>query len=207
MKYEICRIDYQFSSAVSQDSDFRCLTEIDGDIIVYGEDDSEDERLAGKVKYFLLNGWKTTIIPEAMLDLLANTAHFMGHIYDRSGCQFRKKIQNLFQFGTINPGILILDRVELLPEFRGNGWFGDILEDGIEWFGHSVSLLALKAFPLQFEFTADPENPSGWQKEMSLATFNHDEKKARQRLEHYYAQSGFIKIDASGIMVKPLDNL
>lgn len=167
---EIWSVNYQARSIQGND-ETRWITTITGDIIAC--DDDGEERLAGRVKYYRIhandamdNGYR----PEDILDLTSNTAHFLGTIFNSGGCFFRRKIQNLFDAEILNSDLLLVDRIEILPPFRGKNFFLQVINDGIRCIGGQVELIALKAFPLQFELPSEDEEYIRWQ-EKWLTTF------------------------------------
>ncbi|ENY4946532.1 hypothetical protein [Citrobacter farmeri] len=201
---EIWSVNYQARSILGND-ETRWITTITGDIIAC--DDDGEERLAGRVKYYRIhandamdNGYR----PEDILDLTSNTAHFLGTIFNSGGCFFRRKIQNLFDAEILNSDLLLVDRIEILPPFRGKNFFLQVINDGIRCIGGQVELIALKAFPLQFELPSEDEEYIRWQEKMANDLFCQDQKKALRRLTHYYQKMGFIKVSDTGVMVKPV---
>ena len=201
---EISSITYKFTSMPSG-YEMKYLTEIEGDI--FANDADGIEYLAGKVKYVFINADEAIddgFSPEELLDLQSNTAHFMGNIYNKKGYCFRRKILNLYNHAIFSSNLLILDRIELLPAYRGRNWFTEILDDGIRHFGFRADLIALKAFPLQFEANSQSENIIEWRNKMAIKLLSQDEKKSFRRLESYYKKFGFIKVSNYGIMVRTL---
>jgi len=204
---EISYINYRFISIPGNDV-MRYVTEIEGDIFACDNDGTE--HLVGKVKYVSIDAndaLDNGISPEYLLDIQSNTSHFMGELYNRSGCYFRRKIQNLFISETLNTNLLIVDRIEILPFFRGRSWFSKIINDGIRFFGFKAELIVLKAFPLQFEINTERKDLIEWQTKMSIDKLCSDEKTAFRKIERFYRGAGFVKISNSGIMIKPIEQI
>lgn len=204
---EIWSVNYQVRSILGNDES-RWITKITGDIIA--SDDDGEERLAGRVKYYRIhandamdNGYR----PEDILDLTSNTAHFLGTIFDNGGCYFRRKIQNLFDTEIFNSDLFLVDRIEILPPFRGKNVFLQVINDGIRCVGGQAELIALKAFPLQFEVPSEDEEHLRWQEKMAYDLLCQDQKKALRQLRRYYQKMGFIKISDTGVIVKPVVQL
>lgn len=197
----ISSIDYRFKSYLFDDP-IKYLTEIQGDVIAI--DHNDQEVIGAKVKYYLLNLEDNEYgNANDLLDLYSNTSAFIGHIYKKDG-SFKTCIQNLSEYELYNSNILILDRIEILPSFRGKGLTKIIIENGIQHFGTNVSLLALKSFPLQFEYHLSEEAPSEWQSEMEIQRLNQNEREASIQLTRYYKSLGFIKLRGDNIMIKIL---
>lgn len=76
-----------------------------------------------------------------------------------------------------NFNLLILDRVELLPRYRGNSSGLIVLRSLIERFGAGAGVVGMKPFPLQFEPKAS--NDSKWRRRLKLEEFPSDIKDLR----------------------------
>ena len=196
-------IIYTQNSCLFEDEPARFVTKIQGDVILLNEFD--EEIVAGKVKYFFINTMAVDCGPDYLLDLVSNTEPFIGEIYRPNSFEFKKKIENLSEFGIYNTNLLILDRLEILPEFRGNDYSRRIIDDGIKNFGSNAGLMALKAFPLQLEYHDENKLQDDWNKRMNIDRTDKDEKKAFTKLISYYRKLGFKKINKNNIMVKPIE--
>ncbi|WP_233965810.1 hypothetical protein [Pectobacterium polaris] len=194
MEKDLSKISYYFNSYPLDGEVEKYLTEINGEI--YINNDEYQDILIGKVKYFLMDLHSAEFLDaDSLLDTYSNTSAFMGSIYHTDGYSFRKKIKNLTSQELYNPNILILDRIEILAKYRGFNFTQMIIEDGIRFFGNNVSLIVLKAFPLQLEYKDEKEKISLWKKEMHLNDLEKKEKEAFRKLSNYYKKLGFIKID------------
>lgn len=203
MTQMLSSIVYTQTSCLLEDEPAQFVTEIDGDAILLNEYD--EDIIVGKVKYFFIDTMASDFGPDYLLDLVSNTAPFIGEIYRHNSFEFKKKIENLFEFGIYNSNLLILDRLEVLPEFRGNDYARRIIDDGIKTFGSNAGLMALKAFPLQLEYHDENKLQDEWDKNMNMGTFETDEKKAFKKLISFYNQLGFRKISSENIMVKLIE--
>ncbi len=91
---------------------------------------------------------------------------------------------------------LIVDRLEIAPEYRGNSYGEIIISDAIEKFGQRVGIIAVKPFPLQFENilgeqTRASEDDRQWHLSMQLEKLDSNRKKAFAKLQSYYQSLGF----------------
>ncbi|WP_445441292.1 hypothetical protein [Citrobacter portucalensis] len=139
-------VNYQVRSILGND-ETRWITTITGDIIA--NDDDGEERLAGKVKYYQIHAndaMDNEYRPEDILDLTSNTAHFLGAIFDKGGCYFRRKIQNLFDTEIFNSDLLLVDSIEILPPFRGRNFFYRLLTTGYAVLAARLSSLPPRYF-------------------------------------------------------------
>lgn len=203
MTQMLTSIVYTQTSCLFEDEPAQFVTKIDGDVILLNEYD--EDVIVGKVKYFFINTMASDFAPDYLLDLVSNTDPFIGEIYRPNSFEFKKKIENLSEFGIYNSNLLILDRLEILPEFRGNDYSRRIIDDGIKTFGSNAGLMVLKAFPLQLEYHDENKLQDDWDKKMNIDTFEKDEKKAFTKLINHYRKLGFKKINNNNIMVKPIE--
>src|SRR5205085_12479330 len=93
--------------------------------------------------------------------------------------------------------LLILDRLEILPEYRGRRLGLACLYRCIQQFWHGAGLVVLKPFPLQFENNG---HKSEWRESLELGKFGKYLKSSRSKLEKYYATLGFEKLPRTEIM-------
>ena len=123
--------------------------------------------------------------PLEVLDSVnAAVAHFCDLVTPGAGV-YRRQLQRIS--GDVLGSLLIVDRIVLDRKFRGRRLGLEVIEiacQRFEW----CSLVALKAFPVQWEGRAD-EGP---------ARFARDQK----RLVAYYNQAGFQAIAAGGLMAR-----
>ena len=105
--------------------------------------------------------------------------------------------------------LLTIQRMEVLPAYRGEGLGRVLMEELIFTFGRGASLIALKAHPLQYETVAghvmwSPWGPD-WYEKMALTPGNTADFVAeRKQLMGYYGRTGFTALDRNdGLMVMP----
>jgi hypothetical protein len=95
--------------------------------------------------------------------------------------------------------LLIVDRIEILPEFRGNNIGLECLRRCLQQYAHGCGVVALKCFPLQFE-GAELDDPA-WRRKMQMGKLSKDHKRSLAKLKKYYASLGFKIIPGTDIMV------
>jgi GNAT superfamily N-acetyltransferase len=99
------------------------------------------------------------------------------------------ELTRLFK-GDIWPGnVLIFDRLEILPEFRGHNLGLVVMRRLIERFGAGAGVVAIKPFPLQRECARD--EGAGWRQKMRLGDFDKDFRRAAPKLRRHYGKLGF----------------
>ena len=93
---------------------------------------------------------------------------------------------------------LILDRIEILPGFRGYNLGLAVMRRLIERFGADGGIVAIKPFPIQRELTGQEEDE--WRQKMRLADFEQSLPRATARLRRHYAQLGFKFVKGTPFM-------
>lgn len=101
------------------------------------------------------------------------------------------------------PNLLILDRLEILPRYRGRGFGLQALKGMMHWFQAGAGMVAMKPFPLQSE--ASSRQPSDPPDLMELHKFPAHHTQARTKLRRYYAQLGFKLVTRTDFMVRRVD--
>ena len=103
--------------------------------------------------------------------------------------------------------LLILSRLEIIADFRGKGITEQFMED-IKNFGGQTELLALKAFPLQFEAGYREQDFEGedldWSNSLELDGFAKDLNQAQLSLMKFYEKYGFKRFKDTTLMTKKI---
>lgn len=187
--YLSLRISFDFSGS----EEMAGITKFHIDI--YKDDEIGEIPLIGKMIAYKFDRNQISDILE-VLDYSGETAPFM-ELFDDS--YFKDKVLKAAHSDDIFANLLILSRLEILPEYRGRNYAGDIFNLIDKSIG-SDCLTAMIAFPLQFEGKGDPElSPAeafgrNWREKMSLESFLQDEKTAVKKLTGYYRKFGFTKV-------------
>lgn len=95
--------------------------------------------------------------------------------------------------------VLIINRVELLAQFRGYAIGILAMRALIQRFSAGAAVVAIKPFPLQFE-SYKPEERDTWQAQLSLEEFSSNEHTATVRLRKHYSRLGFRKLPRTPFM-------
>jgi GNAT superfamily N-acetyltransferase len=128
-------------------------------------------------------------------DAHGQTVHDYGCVlFDFRRGELKRTIDDQFGgIGAIN--VLILDKIEVLPEHRGHGvglaaacCFLDTFEGG-------CGLAVCEPYPMQFKETTP--HHSEWCKKMGVESFVADEKRAVAKLRAYWSRLGLQRIRGS----------
>jgi hypothetical protein len=114
---------------------------------------------------------------------------------------FSERLLKLLEYEIWNSNLLILDRIEILPRYRGGGAGLLILIGLIERFGAGAGVIAMKPFPLQFE-DKQPHNSSAWAKRLRLEDLPRNEKMSKEKLKQYYGKLGFVGMKSTPFMFR-----
>lgn len=112
-------------------------------------------------------------------------------IYDFKKDNFSEVTEEYFD--TTFMDLLIVSRLEILPQYRGNDIGKYAIKDLYNNFISGCGLVALKCFPLQLESSVlerDASTPK-WNKDMQFESLETDEEQSNYKLLAYYTSMGF----------------
>lgn len=194
----------EFSSSVTLDNedDDSYLTEISG-LVVRTNPYSERRRRAGKLRLFyvdLMKGMVDGISALDILDTRSETVDFYTVLFDPRTDDFKRSIYQIAGEEIYSHNLLILDRLEILPAYRGRGLGLACLYRCMRQYWHGCGLVAIKCFPLQFELKeALPDK--GWARRMEMGELGRGLAPCREKLMSYYARLGFVRVGKSEFMI------
>jgi len=194
-------VSFNSSASVDEGPDNYLIT-VEGKILCL--DDSDEERVAGKLRIFFadLDGAADAgHDPLYILDMQAGTAPFYATLFDPETNDFKKGVYRLAGGDIFSRDLLILDRLEILPAYRGNRLGLACLYRCIQQYWHGCGLVALKCFPLQFEVHTDRPNTDGWRQKMEMEGLGTELRSCQLKLEKYYGLLGFKKVGRTEFMI------
>jgi hypothetical protein len=178
------------------------MHEVSGKILC-GTLEDEKDRTAGRFRLYYADfesarnhGYNAFQI----LDTYQHTYEFARSILC-SNQPFSERLLKLLEYDIWNFNLLILDRIEILPAYRGGGAGLLILIGLIERFGAGAGVIALKPFPLQFE-EKQPHNSSAWAKRLRLEDLPRNERMSKEKLKQYYGKLGFVEMKSTPFMFR-----
>jgi GNAT superfamily N-acetyltransferase len=189
--------------------------ESNGELVVYLDtDDHADDngRRAGTTRLFVLNAdaaEKDDVDLCELLDRRSETAAFISLIGEEPG-NFSAGVYRLLNEEVIFcRNLLLLDRLEILPEFRGQELGLKFMKAAITRFGLGCRLAVLKPFPLQFEgkMGTVPVGRSGQvvRRPPAARTAAAKLRSGTEKLMKYYARAGFVALSGSELMILDLE--
>ncbi len=187
---------YTFNNEDPTDELYRYVTTFEIEIKAYHSflyDESKDKiELAGKVKFRIIhggaalnNGISIMEIMDIERDLIGN----YGSIYEEEHYDFVEELNDHY-FGLESLDLGIIERMEILPTYRGLGFGKLMIQDLYHRF--SVGLFVVKVFPLQLEAgIKEKKRRNEWQQKMEYDNLETDYEKAHYTLLGYYQKLGF----------------
>lgn len=181
--------------------------EITGRVVTHDDDDKET--LIGKFRVFyidadtVLNGGYCSYFE--MMDSRSETIGYYEHLYGGEQGSVSAELEELLDGPPSNQNALILDRLEILPEYRHKRYGLIVLRRLIERFGSGVGIVAMKPFPLQCE-ASWREDVDEWRQRMKLDDFQKDETRSTAKLRWYYAALGFKRLPNTEFMFLSTDS-
>jgi GNAT superfamily N-acetyltransferase len=119
-------------------------------------------------------------------------------LFDKA--EWRKRVRK--KFDPRSADLLILDRIELQPEYRGQGVGLLAVRCVIEMFGLRCGLVACKPYPLQFE------GSNKWTPPAQVSGTTKSLREARRKLRRYWACAGFKRVPGTMLYaLEPQRNL
>lgn len=152
-----------------------------------------------------------------VFDEYQKTFDYMAALYDMRGVNkrdpsFKKKVLEVIncEHFVLSSNLMIIDWVEIYPEFRGRNFSNLAMETMIRKFGRGMEMVALCAMPLQFiESRVLDEHSTkqniDWLKSrerLKLNEFSSDKKKSKEKLASHYGEIGFERVTGTDYMVK-----
>lgn len=211
------RIQFEMDTSLPQDNmtPEEYVTYISGKIEIYNEM-KDDFVLAGKIQlYFcdMLSAYDNHCSLFDVMDSHSSTLEeFFTILYNPSTEELRTSISKLLNLdeSDCDKNILIFDRIELLPEYRGLGITKRVINHSIKLFSNQCNLIVLQCFPLQLSTKEQEKEIQNieWHKSLQLDILEKDKKKATKSLSNYYKSLGFISIPRTNFMLikNPFNN-
>jgi GNAT superfamily N-acetyltransferase len=184
----------------------RCLTpytepddyilEILGDITC--NDDNGSDTIAGTVKGYIIQLDRIINDGESLFDACdahSQTVHdYSCVLFDFRRHGLKRAIERQFRLDGAGD-ILILDKIEVLPAYRGRGLGLAAACSFLDTFETGSCLAVGEPYPLQFK-EMTPKHAE-WCKKMGVESFVAEENRAVAKLRAYWSRLGFRRIRGS----------
>lgn len=131
----------------------------------------------------------------------SSTPEYFEPIFGANVPDFSDVVESISAGGADGCNLLILDRVEILPKFRGRYAGLQVLRHMMVRFSAGAGVIALKAFPLQFESAPPSRAEMAWRQRLALDGFVPDMGLSTAKLQCYYEKLGFRALPDSAFMI------
>lgn len=139
-----------------------------------------------------------------IFDCKSDTFDYYSAIFDIDTDGPSDELLRLFKDDVYFGNVLIIDRLEIRPEFRSHNIGLVVMRRLIERFGAGASIVAIKPFPLQRERFSDEANE--WRRGLKLADLDKNLRRATAKLRRHYAKLGFKAMKNTPFMFRRTDD-
>lgn len=199
--------EIRYTSTVNFEDDIDAyFTEINGELLCHVSEEDESPVTAGRIQayYIDISGAESEGYSHYdLFDLLHEGNECYHLLFDAQSDEWDDAFLEAFD-ETVERNVLLLQRLEVLPGFRGGRLGLAAIHRTIQQFGHGCGYVVLKPVPLQIEPIRSASDES-WRTEMALEQFPTDIEAGVRRLRAYYGLLGFQLIPDSEWMAINLD--
>lgn len=184
-------IKYSFESSLGATENYRYKQTIIGKIMLQDETGQDLEEI-GRIyadKLLLSTGMNNGWAPYTVFDTEQYLMDLGSVIWDFEEQDFVKPLLKFFEHGLIEPDVLYLHTIEILPAYRGMQIGEHAMKDADNNFEHGCGLIVTGCLPLQH--TGWGAIDKEWQKKMRYHLFENGKRKAKERVIDYLKRTGF----------------
>jgi len=202
-------VKYEITKSLGRDDPYpdesEWLIEINAQIFIYLE--FEGVIQVGRCRFYYVDAdealERSHCGPWRLLDIDSATEYFRV-IYNDDTCCFTSEVEEVLDESFISNNLFVIDRVEVISEYRGNGLARMAIEDAISLFARRAEVIALKAYPLQFEAGRhiNDDIDKEWSEKVGLNDLTTDQELAQQKIIGLYTSMGFRAVGSGGILVR-----
>ncbi|MFL9670428.1 hypothetical protein WIX39_026095 [Variovorax sp. AB1(2024)] len=196
-------LDYSHTTLIDDEEPNRYHRCIDGQVRLCADEDFEHRTTIGQFSVIIIDVESAMNEQERVFDVFdcSTTTIDYFSLYDQ-GMGFIPEVTKVLKGGERwSPNMLILDRLEILPEHRGKRYGLHALRWMQFHFGTGCGIVAMKPFPLQFEYKMKTEAGQAEFARLELDKFTGEQQAAVRKLRAYYRQAGFARVPGMEFMV------
>ena len=192
------RIDFEVRLSDSGDDAEDSILRYRGKIRVL--DEVDNETFAGRIDASVIDVDSGTSSYHAILDVTADFAQYTPLI-SREGDDFSKAVYRASKLdGLSSPNLLILEELEILPDFRGQALGLQVIDRVTRRLGSGCGITAMLPHPLQAH--AKVHDSSRFNQDMQYGAFDQDLDTGIAKLKKHYAKAGFVSLKGTPLMVR-----
>lgn len=176
---------------------------IDGQVQIGDDDDDELRTTVGNFSVIVIDVEAAITEGECMFDVFDCSSKTVDYfsLYGE-GMEFVPEVVKALKGGERwSPNMLVLDRLEILPEHRGRRYGLEALRWMQFHFGTGCGIVVMKPFPLQFESGARTSDGKEAFAKLGLGDFTDNKDAATRKLRTYYRQAGFVHVPGTEFMI------
>lgn len=160
--------------------------------------DPNFEEVAGKgsAGLYLVERAQKYKEPDVLMQSFMESNQFQVYkeFFDPNTTNLNEKYENLVFECQMNSNILVINKIEVLPEFRGKGIFKRVINLLRHFFYGCYGIEATTAIPVQLSDTFNYElEQTPWRQEMQYGKFSQDPKVARKAVKILMEKSQYCR--------------
>lgn len=203
------RIQFEMATSLPQDNMIpeEYVTYISGKIEIYNEI-KDDFVLAGKIQLYYCDMLSACINGCSLFEVMdghsATLEEFFAILYNPTTEEMKPFVSELLdiEIDECDKNILIFNRIEILPDYRGHGITKQVVNHCIRLFSNNCNVISLQCYPLQLSKLDEEDiDDIQWHNSLQLDKLEQDKKKAQKSLSSYYKGLGFIRIPRTNFML------
>ena len=194
-------LSWESCSSVFAGEPNECVYEYAGDVL--NEEESGKQTRIGKFRAYYIDVERSMNERMSLSDVLdahsQETFDYFDDIFGENSPEFSDAVDQLLNSEIFQTNLLILDRLELLPSYRGYLLGLKIMAHMITRFSPGAGVVAIKPYPLQLEDTDASDDE--WRSKLLLDEFQSEEISTTEALINYYGKLGFEVLPETPYMV------
>lgn len=184
--------EYRIASYLGDQDSYRFLQTIEGELKI-SDDMGNCIKTIGKLigkKLLLSEAINYNLDIESIFDNESHTFEIGELIYNFADQDWSENIRDKYDDQIQENNLLILSRIEILPEYQKQGIGKKWIKDFYLNFIQGCGLMVLKVFPLQYESNHTLGRDKNWCDEMGYEKMNKNEDSFESLLQ-FYLKVGF----------------
>ncbi len=188
------RVDFEVSISQHEGDPSDFITVYDGDIIGMMDDDSE--RKIGKLIVYMVERGRVLNDGVSLFDVMdcldGDSCDCFANLFDHETEELKPQVERMLSGNRVfHNDMMLIERLELNPEYRGLGLGKEIALKAIQKLGANCRVITCLPAPLQFTGLGPKDNkPKG-------------KRSAQQKVREFWEGVGFARISRSGYYIWP----
>ena len=188
------RVDFAVSLSEHEGGSSDFITVYEGDIIGMADDDSEQK--IGTLILYMVEAGRAMNESVSLFDVMdcldGDSCDCFANLFDPATEQLKPEVEELISENRATQwDIMLIERLELVPEYRGHGLGKSVALRAIQKFGENCGVITCVPVPLQFSgLGPSDKKPKG------IAS-------AQRRVRDFWKGVGFARIPRSDYYIWP----